>query len=345
MVAEPTVVVIGGGIAGLSAAIHLADVQIRPVIVEKASFLGGHAVQYACKATEACVTCGACLVEQTRRRVLDDQRIAVSTNSRVADVIRSNGKGYRVAIDKMDPLEPAEQASIEAEAIIIATGFAPFDPVGKPYGWRHFANVVTNLQLEQLLREKSLPRCPSDNRIPEAIAFVQCVGSRDAKLGHLWCSKVCCASALRMAGLVKARRPETNITIFYIDIQTFGKDFDTQLAQLKDQMRLVRAIPGDIYGSAGDRLRVVYFHPYEKRSCEDLFDMVVLSVGMTPSPDNRALTDLFQLPTTASGFLEESEQEGVFVAGAAGGPMSIAESVASAGRAAFRVADYLRGAK
>jgi heterodisulfide reductase subunit A len=148
-----------------------------------------------------------------------------------------------------------------------------------------------------------------------------------------------------MARLVKARRPETDITIFYIDIQTFGKDFDTQLAQLKDQMTMVRAIPADIFGSAGDRLRVVYFNPGENRSCEALFDMVVLSVAITPSPDNRALTELFQLPTADTGFLEESEREGVFVAGAAGGPMSIAESVASAGRAAFRVASYLRGFK
>ncbi len=341
--ADQKVLVIGGGIAGLSAATKLATLDIHSVIVEKAPILGGHAVQYACKATEKCVACAACIVEEKWRQALGDPRIEVSTRTRVVDVSGRNANGYRVIIENSHDSDSPAQTSIAADAIIVATGFTPFDPAGKPYGYQQFANVITNLELERILREKGLPYCPSDNRLPDQIAFVQCVGSRDAGLGHLWCSKVCCASALRITGLIKARRPETKITIFYIDIQTFGKDFNTQFGQLKNKVKMVRAIPADIFGSDKDRLRVVYFTPGEAQRCEESFDMVVLSVGITPGQDNRTLKELFQLLPTDTGFLEDSARKGVFIAGAAGGPMTIADSVASAGRAALRAANHLRG--
>jgi heterodisulfide reductase subunit A len=170
---------------------------------------------------------------------------------------------------------------------------------------------------------------------------VQCVGSRDAKLGHLWCSKVCCASALRMARLIKFRRPETDISIFYIDIQTFGKEFESYYRHVKNELQMIRAIPADIFQTAEDRLRVVYFNFDDNEGREALFDMVVLAVGITPAADNRSLAELFQVTPADSGFLEPAETSGVFTAGAVGGPMSIAESVASAGRAVRQVTGYL----
>jgi heterodisulfide reductase subunit A len=341
MLEDKTVLVVGGGIAGLAAASKLAAADVRAVLVEKSAFLGGHAVQYACKATDACVKCGACVVEEKRRRAHRDPRIEVAAASRVIDASRNGAGGHRVVIEKQTDGESPREKTLQADAVIIATGFKPFDPADKPYGHPHFDNVLTHLELDRILREKHLPFRPSDERLPQKIAFVQCVGSRDAKLGHLWCSKVCCASALRMARLIKFRRPETDITIFYIDIQTFGKEFDPYFRLLKKELHLARALPADIFRTAEDRLRVVYFNPGEDQSREDLFDMVVLAVGITPSDDNRSLADLFQLTPAESGFLEGSDENGVFVAGTAGGPMSIAESVSSAGRAAQRAVTYL----
>ena len=345
MVTDPKVLVIGGGIAGLSAAVKLAAMGLGCIVVEKAPFLGGHAARFACKATDACVSCGACMLEEKRRRVIEDPRITVMTRSRVTAVSRGNGNGYRIAIDHFPSAASLGRTTVAVQAIIIATGFATFDPVDTPYGYRHFRNVITNLDLERMLRENSLPLRPSDNRAPDSIAFIQCVGSRDAQRGHLWCSKVCCGSALRSAQLVASRRPKTEITVFYIDIQTFGKNFAAQFSQLQKEVKMVRAVPADILAGEADRLRVVYFDPAGKQSCEDIFDMVVLSVGIVPSPDNRIIADLFQQPTADSGFLKDAAREPIFVAGAAGGPMSIAESAASAGLAAFRVATALRGAR
>ncbi|MBW2365724.1 MAG: hypothetical protein JRF25_11850, partial [Deltaproteobacteria bacterium] len=96
--------------------------------------------------------------------------------------------------------------SAHANAVILATGFKPFNPVDKPYGYGKFKNVITNLDMERMLRRDGRAIKPSNGVEADRIAFIQCVGSRDAKLNHLWCSKVCCGSALRMAGLVKARQ-------------------------------------------------------------------------------------------------------------------------------------------
>ncbi len=117
--------------------------------------------------------------------------------------------------------------SIGADAVVIAAGFQPFVPTSKPYGYGHFSNVITNLELERMLRQHSQALMPSDRTPARKIAFIQCVGSRDAKLNHLWCSKVCCGSASANGALDQSPRPASDITWFYIDVQTFGKDFQS----------------------------------------------------------------------------------------------------------------------
>jgi heterodisulfide reductase subunit A len=336
---EQRVLIIGGGIAGLTAADQLAGMKIRSVLVEKQAVVGGYAAGYACKATDACVKCGACVVVQTLDKVCMDPMVEVLTGSRVTGVVRR--QRFEVAI-RQTCAEKQADLTREADAVILASGFKPFDPQSKPYGYGRFPNVVTNLELERILRERSIPVRPSDRATPERIAFVQCVGSRDEHLGHLWCSKVCCASALRAARLIKMRRPEIDITFFYIDVQTFGKDFQTFYDGARDDVTMVRALPGDVFAAATDRLRMVYFDPKGRQSREELFDLVVLSVGITPAADNPELARLFQLTLEQSGFLPGSPGPGVFSAGTAQGPMSIAESIVSAGQAALHAAESLR---
>jgi heterodisulfide reductase subunit A len=278
-------------------------------------------------------------VAEALHKVWADPAVEVLTDSRVTGVVH-NGR-FRVAI-RQASAEKQEDLTREADAVILATGFKPFDPQSKPYGYGRFPNVVTNLELERILRQRSIPVRPSDRATPERIAFVQCVGSRDEHLGHLWCSKVCCASALRAARLIKMRRPEIDITFFYIDVQTFGKDFQTFYDGARDEVTMVRALPGDVFVAAADRLRMAYFDPKGRQSREELFDLVVLSVGITPAVDNRALARLFQVTLEQSGFLPGFPGPGVFSAGTARGPMSIAESIVSAGQAALQAAEYLR---
>jgi heterodisulfide reductase subunit A len=403
------VLVVGGGVAGLTAASELADLDIDVEIVEQSDFPGGHAIQYTCKATDQCVKCGACMVEEKLDRVVQDSKINVMTGTRVQNVSRSedfsvtllkkplfidpekcsncgvcfekcpeNGavlKGFSknhtpfYAISDEKCLYMKDQSctvcreacpegaidldaedltqSTHANAVIFATGFTPFNPVSKPYGYGKFKNVVTNLGMEKMLRTDGRALKPSDGNDAGSIAFIQCVGSRDAKLNHLWCSKVCCGSALRMAGLVKARQPETEITFFYMDVQTFGRDFDEFYAKIQKDVRLIRAIPGDIYPAGDDRLCVTFLDNTSSETLQENFDLVVLSVGMLPCQGNQKTAEALKLKLAETGFVEQVDKEGgafetgVFTAGAVSGPMSIPESIASAGKAAFEVAKYL----
>jgi heterodisulfide reductase subunit A len=205
-----------------------------------------------------------------------------------------------------------------------------------------FDNVVTNLELERILRRKGKPLRPSDGALPEKIAFIQCVGSRDAKRGHLWCSKICCGSALRLAGLIRHRHPDIEATVFYIDIQNFGKDFDRVYPRYLDDLRFVRAIPGDIFAGENGGLRVVYAADGTHESREEEFGMVSLSVGLTPCAGAAQILSGLGIDAQQSGFFQPPGQPGVFIAGAASGPMSIAESVADAERAAAEATAYLR---
>lgn len=400
---DKNVLIIGGGVAGLSAALELARLNIAVDLVEKGDFPGGHAIRFACKATDKCVRCGACVAEEKLRDAVEHPNIRLLTGSSVQEfsksgrfsaVIRKKANyidhrkcsGCGICFEKCPSdailrgfskshspfyslceenclhikdnscslcqdacpdaaisLEASgETLHCEAEAVIVATGFTAFNPESKPYGYKLFKNVITNLELEQTLRLESRLMRPSDNTEPKKIAFIQCVGSRDAKLGHLWCSKVCCGSALRMARLIKMRQPESEITFFYMDVQTFGKDFQQFYEAVQKDIRMIRAIPGDIFKIGNDSLRVIFLNPATHETSEDIFDLVVLSVGITPSQEIKALADLLHLETDDSGFFSKSlSQNGIFTAGTARGPMSIAEAIADAGNTAWKTVKYL----
>ena len=403
------VLVIGGGVAGLSAAVELADLDIDVKIVEQSDFPGGHAIAYTCKATDRCVKCGACMVEEKLDQAVRHPKIRMVTGA-VAETVNRNGRFsvtlkrkpafidperctgcgvcfekcpepgavlqgmsrshfpfYAISADKcryvkdqscslcreacpegaidLDAGETTE--STTADAVILATGFTPYNPVEKPYGYGVFENVVTNLEMEKMLRRHGRVRRPSDGAEAHSIAFIQCVGSRDAKLNHLWCSKVCCGSALRMAALAKFRRPETAITFFYMDVQTFGRDFETFYPKVREEIRMIRAIPGDIYPAENRRLQVTFLDGASGETLQEVFDLVVLSVGITPCRGIRDTAAMLNLPLADTGFAASSlsgtadAENGVFTAGTVAGPMSIPEAVASAGKAAWEVVKYL----
>jgi heterodisulfide reductase subunit A len=144
------------------------------------------------------------------------------------------------------------------------------------------------------------------------------------------------------------RQPQTQISFFYIDVQTFGKEFDPFYQTVKSELRMIRAIPGDIYPAENDRLKVTYYDAAQQQIHDELFDLIVLSVGITPSEDNRSMANLLQLEIGEEGFLKSLAEStsaaptGVFAAGTASGPMSIADSIASAGQAALAAAAYVR---
>jgi heterodisulfide reductase subunit A len=335
---KKSVAIIGGGVAGLACARELAAVGIDSAIVEIAPNLGGNAAKLCCKATRRCQRCGACLVEDILRDVKESDAITTLVNTTGLDVRRQNG---HFALALSGPNQAP--ATMEASAVVIASGFMPFDPSEKPrFGYGRVTGVVTGMELESRLR--------AGNRIqpqPQKVAFIQCVGSRDPKIGRNYCSRVCCGYALRLARMLLSQAPETDVSMFYMDIQSFDRDFERRLSEAAQEVSLIRAIPSEVRSGLDGKPEVVYHGPHDDRiTCA--YDLVVLSVGISPGSSTGTLASLLDLPRNSDGFLgadgEEvsTQRKGVFVAGTAQGPRSIEETVSHAIRAAGEVASYIR---
>ena len=233
------------------------------------------------------------------------------------------------------------EETVSAGAVIMAAGFTPFDPALKPrYGHGRLPDVVSALELDRALRTTGSLARPSDGARPSRLAFIQCVGSRDKSLGRDYCSRICCGYALRMADLIKYRWPETEISFFYMDIQNTGRDFARYYNDLAGRIRFVHGVPGEITSGEGGVLQIPYINEENGQKQTALLDLVVLSVGLGP-PDN-GLVSILGLETGKDGFPVDRPEAGIFVAGAAGGPMTVAESIASGRGAAARAAEYVK---
>ena len=383
------VMVIGGGIAGLTAAWELAGLGAQVALVEKADYLGGHAIQYACKATDECKQCGACAVESMLKNVVNEPAISVHLATEVTGINKNGNfkvslkkaaaakdtdtckdgysadptgcaavKGYSLnnakfyqADGSLDPATTGNADALEVDAVVVATGFTPFDPnIKSTYRYNELDNVISGIDLETCKRANGKVLRPSDGQPPKKVAFIQCVGSRDERLGNLWCSQVCCPYALRTAQSMKHKDPELDVTIFYMDIQNTGNDFPVFYQQCKDEMKFVRNIPVDMYQTEDDRIRTRFMAAEgSSEAIEEEFDLVVLSVGIMPAADNAALAEVAGAPLNSDGFFACADklnrattgQEGVFVAGTASGPKTIAESIVHAGQSASEVMKYL----
>lgn len=381
--------VIGGGIAGLTAAWKLSMFNIDVELVEKTPFLGGNAIQYCCKATDECQQCGACSVEDMLKKVVAEPSIKVHLATEVENI--NNGGRFSVDLKKSDwkgqpddagilkgysknnapfyvVADPAAanadarpegavaldglgfSGKVDADAIVVASGFQAFDAQKKTtYGYNDYANIITGLELERIKREKGAVVRPSDGQPPKNIAFIQCVGSRDERLGNLWCSQVCCPYALRMAGDIKYKYPDTEITVFYMDIQNTTKSYPGFFEKCRSELRFVRNIPVDVFAGENDGILLRYLTEDEGAAAEETFDLVVLSVGITPGADNETLSKMLGIDLDSDGFFKPKNKlnktvtmkDGIYLAGTVEGPRTIAASMAHAGQAANEVIKYL----
>ncbi|WP_461834448.1 FAD-dependent oxidoreductase [Desulfothermus sp.] len=380
------VMVVGGGIAGLSAALELSQKNIQVELVEKSCFLGGKAIGFTCKATDKCQQCGACLVEEVLRDVVGQSNINIHLRTEIDSVVK-NGK-FKVKLKKSDSIpkedkvltgfskynspykvvigtpqdskdgvnidELGTQGELDVDAIIIATGFTPFDPTARAtYGYGTWENVITALELENMLRSEVKVIKPSNKQRAKKIGFIQCVGSRNKEFNSVWCSEVCCPYALRMASMIKYRYPDTEIWIFFIDIQNVGKNYLSFLEQINSEVKFVTATPIDIFPDKEDKVKVAYKDDIEDKRKLEPFDLVVLSVGIMPNEDNKVLSKMINIDLSEDGFFREidlmepnlTSQEGIFLAGTTTGPKDILNTISHAKSAVCETLTYLGGKK
>lgn len=256
--------------------------------------------------------------------------------------------------DCIDYLQKPQDVYIKVKAIIIATGYE-ITPINKKreYGGGIFPNVISPLQMERLLAPhgpfgKVLR--PSDGKIPESIAYIQCAGSRDKSINIPYCSRVCCMYAIKQAMLLSGALPLAEITVYYMDIRAFGKGYEEFYRQaIAMGINFVKAKVAKITEDEDHNLilRVEYQQDNSKPK-EVKHDLVVLSQGLIPASQNFYGLELelneYGFINTSNLFTASASTNisGVFVCGTAKGPKDIPDTITEAGSAAMSVINYLK---
>jgi heterodisulfide reductase subunit A2 len=255
--------------------------------------------------------------------------------------------------DAIDFLQEPETIVAHARAVVLTTGFRP-TPTGakREYGAGRHTNVISGMDMERLLAPNGpygRVLRPSDGKIPEDIAYVQCAGSRDETLGVPYCSRVCCMYAIKQAMLLAGALPVADITIYYMDIRAFGKGYEEFFQTARSMgINFVKAKVAQIAERPDGDLALRLEDQEHGGIVEATHDLVVLSVGLQPGADVRRFA---RVPTDPYGFVRSGDDAldvtsthvpGLFAAGTALAPKDIVDTVAEASAVAIRVAGYLR---
>ncbi len=420
---EADALVVGSGIAGLQAALDLADQGFSVAIVEKSPSIGGKMISLS--KVFPTLDCASCITTPRMASVSHHPRIRTYTYSTVDAIKREGGAftasvtrlpryvdekecisckrceevcpvclpdefemclGVKKAIsipfsnaipqfpvlrpehcircgacaracpkDCIDFLQEPAPLEIKVKAVILATGYETTPMTAKKqYGLGELPNVIAPMAAERLLAPHGpygRVLRPSDGKVPDSIAYVQCAGSRDKSIGVPYCSRVCCMYAIKQAILLSGSLPTADITIYYMDIRAFGKGYEQFYNNARAMgINFVKAKVARVTEDA-EHNPIVRIERQEGNSApeEVKHDLVVLSQGLVPGCD----VSKFGLGAELNdfGFLKLSDENissavtagaGVFAAGVVKGPRDIPDSVTDAGSAAMEAANYIR---
>ena len=248
-----------------------------------------------------------------------------------------------------------EYYELRTKTVVLATGFTLFDPIEIPrYGYGRYKNVITSMQMEREIaptRPFNTVLRPGDGKVPDRIAYVLCAGSRDNTVGNPNCSQICCMYSIKQAQLLMGALPMADITIYYINIRSFGKGFEEFYQQAKGMgVEFVKGKIAEISETENGNLVLRYEDINEGVVKEANHDMVVLSVGVKSNPTVGKIFNNGSLKLDSQSYVAQKDLmgspsktsiEGVFVAGTATGPMDIPDSILSAGSASSEAISYL----
>lgn len=422
---KQSVLVVGGGIAGIEAALKCADSGRQVYLVEKEPSIGGHMAMF--DKTFPTLDCSQCIltpkmVEVARNEnveLLDysevkeisghvgDFRASVLRRPRYVDTAKCTGCGicstkcpgkapdrFNVGLSKrkaiyipfpqavplkavidwdscfyfqknickvcakfctaeaIDFEQKPEEVALEVGAVILATGFKPFDAARVPeYGYGKLPSVITSLEFERLTSASGPTGGKillKDGREPQSAAIVHCVGSRNIN-NNVYCSKICCMQSLKHAHLLKEHLPGATIYDFFIEMRAAGKGYEEFYRRVMGEgIIMIRGRPAyitdvPIDGSEKGKLILVVEDTILSTVKRYPVDLVVLSVGLEAADDAKELAHTFTCSRSADGFFLERHPKlapvstptaGVFIAGACQGPKDIPDSVAQASAAA-----------
>jgi heterodisulfide reductase subunit A len=418
-----SVLVVGGGIGGIQAALDLAESGYKVYVADNASTIGGVMAQLdktfptndcsMCILSPKLVECGRHLnIEvltcsevteisgevgnfnismRQRPRYVDIEKCTgcgLCANFCPVDAIDAFNKGLsdRTAIhinypqavplvymidkdkcvgcglcknvclaDAINYSDQGKEFKLNAGAVVLAPGVKEFDAKLKSeYGYGRYLNVVTSIEFERILSAsgpfRGRVQRPSDGDIPRKIAFIQCIGSRDVKCGNGYCSSVCCMYATKEAVIAREHMNQIEPTIFHMDLRAYGKDFDKYIERAKNEygVRFVRCRVSEVEEIPKTKNLRIRYETESGTLHEEDFDLVVLSVGFTPSENVKKLAKNLGAELNEHGFCKtqtfhpmETSRPGVFVCGVFSSPKDIPETVTQASAAAASVGELL----
>ena len=334
------ILVIGGGVAGIEASAKLSNLGYAVTIVEQSDKLGGKLNQWDRLFPH---NLPAKDLLQKMKSSLGNS-VQKYMNTEVASIQKSKNQFFYSLKNGED---------LKADAILISTGFEVFNARKKEeYGYGIYDNVITSADLEQLFRSNGELRT-SSGKAPERVGIIHCVGSRDEKAGHAYCSQVCCITAVKQAIEIKQALPKSEVFCFYMDLRMFGRHFETiyKEAQVKHGIQFIRGRLSEAFENPDGTIMLKAEDTLLGKPLKMNVDMVVLMVGMTPASGAGKIKEMLELELADDGFFMPLEVPqgstitsipGVFVAGTSTGPKTMENTINEAHAVALEIKEYLK---
>jgi len=337
------VVIVGGGPAGLESAGRLAGEGIKVTVIEKNNNTGGHVNDWY-----------HLFPDGRDSMEVSAYLINISENENVRIIPGTSAENIKERNNSL-LVYTSDGKQLKADAVIVATGFDLFRSERKEeYGYGIYDNVVSSADLEKMFRENQIVR--HDGEVPGRIGFIHCVGSRDEKAGNIYCSKLCCITAVKQAIELKKKLSGANIYCFYMDMRMGGAHYEEiyKESQEKYGINYIRGKVSEISENHSGRLIIKAEDTLVGRPLRMELDMVVLMAGMEMSEGGRRIAENAGLLTGENRFFAVadnhfgsnlSNMKGVFYAGCCTAPLNLTETISHARSAAVEVLEFLKNKK
>jgi heterodisulfide reductase subunit A len=334
------VIVIGGGVAGLEAAGQLSKAGIKVSLIEKDSKTGGHLNNWYKLFPDRRESSE--VMEYLDRITLNDG-IKLMTDTTIEKFIR--GKSNFTLFTN-------QGNELTADAVLIATGFDLFKSARKEeYGYGIYDNVITSSDLEEMFRKGDISLL--DGSVPKTIGIVHCVGSRDEQVGNLYCSKLCCVTAVKQAIEIREHLPESKVFCFYMDMRMGGALYEELYREAQEQwgVSFIRGKVSEAGETIDNKLVIKVEDTLAGRPLKMELDMLVLMAGMEMSDGGKKIAQMSGLKTGGNRFFASADHHygsnlsnirGIFYAGTCTAPMNITETISHARAAVSEVIGYLK---
>ncbi len=347
---EPSTLIVGAGIAGIQAALDIADAGFKVYMVEKQDHIGGHITMM--DRVFPTMERVNDLLNPKINEILNNDKIQVFTRHEATEVTGSVGD-FTVKIKDLDANGASVENELKVGTIILATGYDMYDLSQiEQFGYGRLDDVYTGIEFEQMTRQDG----PTGGKIlkkngeePTSVAILHCIGSRDENHCE-YCSRVCCMYSLKHAAIIKERTSAASYN-FYIDIRAFGKGHEEFYRKVSSEGgRFIRGKVGqvtDLIDPELDEPEGSLIVIAEDTNLQEMIrvpvDMVILAGAMIPSETADRVQKMLRISRSTDRFFQErhpklapteTATDGIFLCGTAQGPKDIPDTIAQASGAA-----------